>query len=74
MVKRIDTTARIESVRLEEQASAPVSPDAGFSHVFVKSNGLFIVNDSDEEIGPFITGTAAAAAGSLTVLEVQVFS
>ena len=64
MTKRIDTTARIESVRLEEQASAPVSPDAGFSHPFVKSDGLYIVNDSDEEIGPFITGVAAGSPGA----------
>ncbi len=61
MVKRIDTTARIESVRLEEQGSAPVSPGAGFTHVWAKSDGLYTVNDSDEEIGPFITGTSSGA-------------
>ncbi len=63
MTKRIDTTARIESVRLEEQGSAPVSPGAGFTHVWAKSDGLYIVNDSDEEIGPFITGVAANGGG-----------
>ena len=58
MTKDIGVDARTESVRLEEQVSAPVSPGAGFTHVFAKADGLYIVNDSDEEIGPFITGSA----------------
>lgn len=70
MARKIDTDAIIESVRLEEQASAPISPDAGFTHVWAKSDGLYIVNDSDEEIGPFITGSAVAgghSTGTMTI-------
>jgi len=62
MVRDIGDNAEITSVRLNEQASAPVSPAAGYSHVFVKSDGLYLVNDSDEEIGPFITGTVDVSA------------
>ena len=72
MSKRIDIDARIESVRLEEQGSAPVSPGAGFTHVWAKSDGLYIVNDSDEEIGPFITGVPSEV-NTIVIYEDEVF-
>lgn len=59
MAKNIDSDAEITSIRLDEQTSAP-SPDTGYSHVFAKADGLYIVDDDDAVTGPF---TASVASG-----------
>ena len=52
MARNIDVDAEIDSIRLDEQASTPVSPDTGYSHIFAKADGLYIVDDDDAVIGP----------------------
>ena len=53
MTKRIDTEARTESVRLEEQGSDPSTPDSGFASIFVKANeGFYLLLDSGIVSGP----------------------
>ena len=66
MTRNIDVDAEIDSIRLTEQGSTPVSPDAGYSHIFAKADGLYIVDDNDVLAGPFASGAS--------VLEIQVFS
>lgn len=61
MARNIDVDAEIDSIRLTEQGSVPASPSAGYSHIYAMADGLYLVNDSDEEIGPFITGTSPVA-------------
>ena len=65
MAVNIDTDAEIDSIRLTEQESAP-EPDAGYSHIFAKADGLYIVDDDDTVTGPF--------ASAASILEIQVFS
>ena len=55
MAKNIDSDAEITSIRLDEQTSAP-TPDTGYSHIFAKTDGLYIVDDDDVVTGPFGTG------------------
>lgn len=71
MSKRIDTEARIESVRFEDQAGSIATPAAGFSSLYVRETGtahggLFLEKSTGEDIGPFITGTAAGGGGDET--------
>lgn len=39
MVRRIDTEARIERIRLENQASSPASPTVGYSQIYSMTTG-----------------------------------
>lgn len=64
MSLRIDTQARIEAVRLQNQGAAPSAPSAGYSLVFSKSDGLYLETSGGAVIGPFITGSASQAAGT----------
>ena len=48
------------SILLDDQGSAPATPAAGFSRVFSKSDGLYIVDDAGSVTGPF---GAAVTAG-----------
>jgi len=50
MVKRIDTEAEINSIRLKEQASAPATPDSGYGQLYEKNDGiLYFKNDAGSE-------------------------
>ena len=69
MAKRIDTQARIEAVRLQEQGSPIATPAAGYSAVYAKANGLYLVNDDGQHIGPFITGSPSASTQQLIVIQ-----
>ena len=51
MAVNIDVGAEIDSIRLTEQESAP-APDGGYSHIFAKADGLYIVDDDDVVTGP----------------------
>lgn len=48
------------SVLLDEQASDPATPAAGFWRVFAKATGLFIIDDAGAVTGPFTAGDLAA--------------
>jgi hypothetical protein len=43
------------STLFEEQGSVPATPSAGFWRLYLKSDGLYIVDDAGVETGPFIT-------------------
>ncbi len=49
----ISTTAEINSIRLIEQGSAPSTPASGYSSIFAKADGLYIVDDAGGVTGPF---------------------
>lgn len=60
MAKKIDTDARIEKVRLQEQGSNPSAADAGYGYLYIKDGGkLFLMTDDGQAIGHFITGSSA---------------
>jgi len=69
--KRIDTTAVIERVRLQEQGADPANPSAGYVYLYVKTDGLYIVQDDGTVIGPFSAGGwrfyTFTVSGELTV-------
>lgn len=49
--RRIDTEARINSIRLDEQASDPSNPASGYASLYVKSDGLYIKQDDGTVLG-----------------------
>lgn len=59
MSVKIDTDAVINNVVFSDQGSNPATPSANKTRVFTKSNGLYIVNDDGNVVGPFITGSSA---------------
>lgn len=54
----------IPSLLLDDQASTPTTPAAGFSRVFSKADGLYIVDDAGNVTGPFAASVAAATPQS----------
>ena len=42
------------SALFEDQGSAPSTPSTGYSRVFTKSDGLYVVDDAGSVTGPFI--------------------
>jgi hypothetical protein len=48
------------SILLDDQGSAPATPASGFSRIFSKSDGLYIVDDAGGVTGPM----AASGAGA----------
>ena len=52
--------AEIASLLLDEQASDPATPAAGFWRVYAKADGLYIIDDAGAVTGPF--GAADLAA------------
>lgn len=77
MTRDIGVDAVIDRIRFEEQGSDPSTPAAGFNYLFVKADGLYLLTDAGESIGPFITGTAQVGGdigtGSVGVLDDGVF-
>ena len=66
MTVKIDTDAEIESIRMKEDTTA-LTPDAGYTHIQARSDGLYIINDSNDVIGPFITGSASSYSQRATM-------
>jgi hypothetical protein len=62
MTVKIDTDAVINNVVFSDQGSAPATPSANKTRVFTMANGLYIINDDGNVIGPFITGTVDVVA------------
>jgi hypothetical protein len=66
MTKRIDTEARIERVRLDDQSSVFAGdPTSGYSWLYTTTGssphgGLFLEKEDGSIIGPFITGTSSS--------------
>lgn len=53
----LSDSENIDSVQLEEQASAPDTPASGYWRIYAKSDGLYIVEDDGTEHGPFSATT-----------------
>lgn len=49
------------SILLAEQGSAPTTPAAGFGRIYIKTDGVYFVDDDGAVVGPFAT-----AGSSLT--------
>jgi len=64
MARRIDETGVINSVRLKEQGSAPTGTATNYGNLYLRADGLYLINDSGEDVGPFITGSAAYTEGA----------
>ena len=57
---QIDTTARIESVRFQDQTGSVATPSSGYSSVYVKEtgsvkSGLHLKRSTGDDVGPFIS-------------------
>lgn len=67
MTVNISSNAEIDSVRLTQQGNHPSSPASGYESLYVISGsphgGLFLKDSAGKQIGPFITGSPAAAGG-----------
>ena len=50
MTRNISTEAEIDSVRLKLQASAPAAPPAGYKNLYIKSAGLYTVDEGGLEV------------------------
>jgi hypothetical protein len=78
MVKRIDNEARIERIRLEDQATVFAGdPDSGYSWFYTTTGssphgGLYLEKSDGSLIGPFITGVAAEI-NTIVIYEDEVF-
>lgn len=61
MAKKIDTDARIEKIRIQNQGSHPSAPDSGYAWLYRRTgaghSGLFVEDSDGKLIGPLITGT-----------------
>jgi hypothetical protein len=70
MAEKIDGSgnAQINNIRLGQQISHPASPASGYEVLYVVSGsahgGLYLKDSGGQQIGPFITGTAASPASS----------
>lgn|SRR5512138_29645 len=49
---RISLSLNIENIPFKELSAAPDTPDSGYWRLYLKSTGLFIVDDSGTEHGP----------------------
>lgn len=60
MPRQIDIDAEIDSIRMKEQAGDPATPDAGYRHIYVKSSGLYLIDDAGNtmQVTPDVIGTA----------------
>lgn len=65
MSLRIDTQGRIEAVRFQNQTGSPAAPAAGYSLLYLTTNGLYMETSGGAVIGPFVTGTAPAGGRTL---------
>jgi hypothetical protein len=43
-----------DHIELSKQASAPTTPVTGRGRLYVKTDGLYFVDDAGNELGPFI--------------------
>jgi hypothetical protein len=52
------------SLLLTEQGAAPATPATGNWRLYVKADGLYLVDDNGSEIGPFATATSGYTEGA----------
>lgn len=46
---KLSTSQHIEAIQLEEQASAPATPSAGYRRIFAKNDGMYMVDSTGAE-------------------------
>jgi hypothetical protein len=61
MGRKIDTDAVINNIINIVQSSNPATPAAGHSRTFVKSDGLYLIDESGVVTGPFGSGGGAVS-------------
>lgn len=61
------SAAEIDSLLFAEQGSNPATPASGFGRLFVKSDGLYFIDDAGAVTGPF-GGSAGGGGGALAVV------
>lgn len=54
----IGTESNIGLIRFNEQPGTPDTPAAGFSAIYAKSDGLYVIDDDGAVTGPFIASQA----------------
>jgi hypothetical protein len=59
--------ANISSVRFDEQASTPSTPAAGFSAIYMKTDGLYAIDDAGNVTGPLVASVSALHRAGLQV-------
>lgn len=68
MTVKIDTTARIEKIRVQPQGAFPAGdPESGYGWLYFitgsANGGMYFENDTGMRIGPFVTGSAGSGSG-----------
>lgn len=58
-------TLKKDELLLEELASAPATPSSGIWKAYFKSDGLYIIEDTGTEIGPFVLAKAETNANDI---------
>jgi len=66
MVKASDS--EYPSVLFDDQSSTPTTPASGFSRVFTKSDGLYVVDDGGGVTGPMIDTGGGASIGPYAIV------
>jgi len=52
----VTTDANITAIRFAEQSGTPSTPAAGYSSIYLKSDGLYVIDDAGAVSGPLGTG------------------
>jgi hypothetical protein len=55
----IGTESNISLIRFNEQGSTPSTPASGFSAIYMKADGLYIIDDAGAVTGPVFGGSSA---------------
>lgn len=71
MVRRIDTEAVIDAVRLEEQASDPSTPASGYGALYGKTDGCqyYIGDDGVVRLGGFFEGARVYNSANISIVD-----
>ena len=59
----ISSNAEINSIRLKEQGSDPSTPASGYGNVYIKSDGLYFIDDAGTVVGPIDVSLYLPLAG-----------
>jgi hypothetical protein len=60
--------ANISSARFAEQGSTPSTPASGYSVIYLKADGLYVIDDAGTVTGPLTAGAGVTDHGALTGL------
>jgi len=65
----IGTESNISLIRFAEQAVTPDTPAATFSGLYMKANGLYVIDDAAAVTGPLTSNTVTDLATAKTALK-----